>query len=41
VIIMAFDTSYGEVNDVKSLAQQAVDASATKEEITEALRVKI
>jgi len=38
---MAFDTSYGGVNGVKSLAQQAMDAGATKEEITEALRVKI
>ncbi len=36
---MAFDASYGAVNGVKSLAQQALEAGATKEEITEALRV--
>jgi alkylhydroperoxidase/carboxymuconolactone decarboxylase family protein YurZ len=39
LIGMAFDASYGAVNGVKSLAQQAIDAGATKEEITEALRV--
>ncbi len=39
LIAMAFDASYGAVNGVRSLAQQAVDAGATKEEITEALRV--
>jgi alkylhydroperoxidase/carboxymuconolactone decarboxylase family protein YurZ len=39
LIGMALDASYGAVNGVKSLAQQAVDAGATKEEITEALRV--
>jgi alkylhydroperoxidase/carboxymuconolactone decarboxylase family protein YurZ len=39
LIGMAFDASYGAVNGVKSLAQQALDAGATKEEITEALRV--
>ncbi len=39
LIAMAFDASYGAVNGVKSLAQQALDAGATKEEITEALRV--
>lgn len=39
LIAMAFDASYGAVNGVKSLAQQAIDAGATKEEITEALRV--
>ena len=36
---MAFDASYGAVNGVKSLASQAIEAGATKEEITEALRV--
>ncbi len=39
LIAMAFDAAYGAVNGVKSLAQQAIDAGATKEEITEALRV--
>lgn len=39
LIAMAFDASYGAVNGVKSLAQQAMDSGATKEEITEALRV--
>ena len=36
---MAFDASYGAVNGVRSLARQALEAGATKEEITEALRV--
>ncbi len=36
---MAFDASYGAVNGVKSLAQQALEAGATKGEIMEALRV--
>lgn len=39
LIGMAFDASYGAVQGVKSLAQQAVEAGATKEEIAEALRV--
>ncbi len=39
LIGMAFDASYGTVLGVKSLAQQAMEAGATKEEITEALRV--
>src|SRR5574341_2028186 len=39
LIAMAFDASYGTVQGVKSLAQQAIEAGATKEEITEALRV--
>jgi alkylhydroperoxidase/carboxymuconolactone decarboxylase family protein YurZ len=39
LIGMAFDASYGAVNGVISLAQQAIEAGATKEEITEALRV--
>ena len=39
LIGMAFDASYGTVQGVKSLAQQAIEAGATKEEITEALRV--
>ncbi len=39
LIGMAFDASYGAVNGVKSLVQQAMEAGATKEEITEALRV--
>ena len=39
LIALAFDASYGAVNGVKSLAQQALEAGATKEEIAEALRV--
>ncbi|MCX9012717.1 MAG: carboxymuconolactone decarboxylase family protein [Candidatus Methanoperedens sp.] len=39
IIAMAFDASYGTVQGVKSPAEQAVEAGATKEEITEALRV--
>jgi alkylhydroperoxidase/carboxymuconolactone decarboxylase family protein YurZ len=39
LIAMAFDASYGAVNGVKSLAEQAIDAGATQEEIMEALRV--
>jgi alkylhydroperoxidase/carboxymuconolactone decarboxylase family protein YurZ len=39
LIAMAFDASYGAVNGVKSLAQQALEVGATKEEIAEALRV--
>ena len=39
LIAMAFDASFGAVNGVKSLAQQAIEAGATQEEITEALRV--
>lgn len=36
---MAIDSSHGAVQGVKSLAQAATQAGATKEEITEALRV--
>lgn len=39
LIGMAFDASYGAVNGVKSLAQQALEAGATRDEIAEALRV--
>jgi alkylhydroperoxidase/carboxymuconolactone decarboxylase family protein YurZ len=39
LIGMAFDASFGAVNGVKSLASQAMEAGATTEEITEALRV--
>lgn len=39
LIGMAFDASYGAVNGVKSLAQQAFEAGATKEEVVEAIRV--
>jgi len=39
LIAMAFDASYGAVNGVKSLAQQALEEGATKEEIAEAVRV--
>lgn len=39
LIAMALDASHGTVQGVKSLAQQAMQAGATKEEIMEALRV--
>ena len=39
LIGMAFDASFGAVQGVKSLARQAIEAGATPEEITEALRV--
>ncbi len=39
LIAMAFDASYGVVNGVKSLAEQAIDVGATQEEIMKALRV--
>jgi alkylhydroperoxidase/carboxymuconolactone decarboxylase family protein YurZ len=39
LIAMASDASHGTVEGVKSLAQQAIQAGATREEIIEALRV--
>ena len=39
LIAMALDASIGSVDGVKSLTGQAMEAGATKEEITEALRV--
>ncbi len=39
LIAMAFAAAYGAVNGVKSLAQSAMKAGATKEEIAEALRI--
>lgn len=39
LIAMAFDASFGAAQGVKSLARQAVEAGATREEITETLRV--
>jgi len=39
LIAMALDASHGTVQGVKALAQAAMQAGATKEEITEALRV--
>jgi len=39
LIAMALDASHGAVQGVKALAQAATQAGATKEEITEALRV--
>ena len=36
---MALDASHGTVQGVKPLAQAAMQAGATREEITEALRV--
>jgi alkylhydroperoxidase/carboxymuconolactone decarboxylase family protein YurZ len=39
LIAMAFDAAHGAVGGVTSLALQAMNAGATKEEITEALRV--
>jgi alkylhydroperoxidase/carboxymuconolactone decarboxylase family protein YurZ len=39
LIAMALDASHGAVQGVKSLAQAATQAGATREEIAEALRV--
>jgi len=39
LIAMALDASHGAVEGVKALAQQAMKAGATKEEIAETLRV--
>jgi alkylhydroperoxidase/carboxymuconolactone decarboxylase family protein YurZ len=39
LIVMAFDASHGAIGGVKGLALRAMEAGATKEEITEALRV--
>ncbi len=39
LIAMALDASQGAVDGVKSLAQQALQAGATKEEVMETLRV--
>ena len=39
LIAIAYDAAHGAANGVRSLAQQAVKAGATKEEIGEALRV--
>lgn len=39
LIAMALDASHGAVQGVKALALAAMQAGATKEEITEALRV--
>jgi alkylhydroperoxidase/carboxymuconolactone decarboxylase family protein YurZ len=39
LIAMALDAAHGAVEGVKSLAQQAMQAGATKEEVMEALRV--
>lgn len=39
LIALALDAAHGAVNGVKSLAKQAIDAGATREEIIDALRV--
>jgi alkylhydroperoxidase/carboxymuconolactone decarboxylase family protein YurZ len=39
LIAMALDASHGASDGVKSLAQAAMHAGATREEVTEALRV--
>ncbi len=39
LIAMALDAAHGTTQGVKSLAQKAMQAGATQEEITEALRV--
>ena len=41
LIAMALDTSHGAVRGVKSLTDQAMKAGATKEEISEVLRVAL
>ena len=39
LIVMALDASHGAVRGVRSLAEQAMKAGATKEEIAETMRV--
>jgi len=39
LIAMALDAAHGATDGVKALAQAAMQAGATKEEVTEALRV--
>jgi len=39
LIAMALDAAHGATEGVRSLTQQAMQAGATKEEVTEALRV--
>jgi alkylhydroperoxidase/carboxymuconolactone decarboxylase family protein YurZ len=39
LVAMALDASHGTVDGVKSLAGQAMEAGATREEVMEALRV--
>jgi len=39
LIAIAYDAAHGAANGVRSLAQDAIQAGATKEEIGEALRV--
>jgi AhpD family alkylhydroperoxidase len=39
LIAIAYDAAHGAANGVRSLAQQAINAGATKEEIGEAIRV--
>jgi len=39
LIAIAYDAAHGAANGVRSLAQQAINAGATREEIGEALRV--
>jgi alkylhydroperoxidase/carboxymuconolactone decarboxylase family protein YurZ len=39
LIAMALDAAHGAVGGVKALAQEAMEAGATKKEIAEALRV--
>ncbi|MDP2645016.1 MAG: carboxymuconolactone decarboxylase family protein [Desulfobacterales bacterium] len=39
LIAMALDASHGAVDGVKSLAEQAMKAGATREEVTETIRV--
>lgn len=39
LIAIAYDAAHGAANGVRSLAQQAIKAGATKQEIGEALRV--
>jgi alkylhydroperoxidase/carboxymuconolactone decarboxylase family protein YurZ len=39
LIAMSLDAAHGSVDGVRALAQQAMGAGASKEEVTEALRV--
>jgi alkylhydroperoxidase/carboxymuconolactone decarboxylase family protein YurZ len=39
LIVMALDAAHGKVEGTRELAQQAMEAEATKEQVAEALRV--
>lgn len=39
LVAMAFDAAHGAVGGVRALAEQAIEAGATKDEIAEVLRI--